>query len=465
MRTSRLLHVLLLAAATTCLACGAAATAHHPASSVASSSPAQTATPAGKAAQTPLPVGEKLFLRMPGNPSGRIAVLNAAGGAVERELPDGVPSPDWSTLYTIEPGGGTPAQTVIRAVDVAGGAPLRQQTIDGAYALPAAELDGTPGGLSSNGRWLALVDASADGYAAGRSQFVVLDSTFVMPPKRVSLDGIFWFDALSNDGASLYLIERSGPDGSLDYRVRRFDLAAGALDPTIVAEKGGPEQMRGLRITAVAAPDGDRLYSLYTNGPDGAFVHALTLSGRFAICIDLPNPSTPTPAAGSLAQEDRRLAWSLALSAGGTMLYAVNSASGQVVAVDLNNNAVRRAVTLSARPKRPGGPLQALWQWLAPAPAAAKQIMHGGAALSPDGQTLFAATNDGVLAIDTVTLQPRAHLLGGQAIAGLRLSPDGARLYALPADGSAVVVVDTARGSLLGRLQTSTQPDRIWQVR
>jgi hypothetical protein len=280
----------------------------------------------------------------------------------------------------------------------------------------------------------------------------------------VALDGTFWFDALSDDGSSLFLIERPGPDGSLDYRVRRYDLGAGVLDPRVVVEKGGPEQMRGTRISSVAAPAGDRLYSLYTNGPDGVFIHALTLSGPFAVCIDLPNPSAPTPTSAE-AQEGERLAWSLALSAGGSVLYAVNGASGQVVVIDLNSNAVRRSAMLSMSPHQAKGPLGGLLQRFAPAHAAAKQLMHGGAALSPDGQTLYAASGDGVLAIDTVTLKVRAHLLGGQAVAGLQLSPDGMRLYALPADGKGVPVLHAASGRLLTRLQTPAQVQRLWQVR
>ncbi|HLZ68679.1 MAG TPA: hypothetical protein VKV26_02100 [Dehalococcoidia bacterium] len=460
MRTSRLLHALLLAGGVACLACGAGAASRQ-------QSPSSPAAARGSSAGQPPPNGERVFVRVAGASAEQIAVIDAAGGAIERLLPDGVPAPDWSALYTVAPRGGASTQTIVQAIDPASGAVLRQQALDGDYALAATDLDGTPGGLSPSGRWLALTATSHGDYAARSSELAVVDTSFMTPPKLVALDGSFEFDALSDDGASLFLTERTRPDvnGSLDYRVRRFDLNAGALDPTIVVEKGGPEQMRGLRLTAVAAPNGDRLYSLYTNGPDGAFVHALTLSGRFAVCIDLPNPPGRGAAAGSPAQEDLLLAWSLALSPGGSLLYAVNSASGQVVTIDLNSNTVRRSVMLGAQPPRLRGPLEALLQWLAPAPAAAKQLMHGGAALSADGGTLFVATGNGVLAIDTGTLQPRGRILGGQAIVGLRLSPDGARLYALPADGNDLLVFAASSGGLLARLQTGGRPERIWQAR
>lgn len=455
------LVVLLLAVAAPALACGSGSS--HPAAGPATSPAAPSLVSSPAAAPV---AAQRLLVRVMGGSAGRIELLNAASGAVERELPDGVLSPDGTTLYTVDaPGAGT--QSVLRAVATDSGAALHEQALAGAYRLPVVESDGTPGGLSPNGRWLALEAAEPGGYGAAQSDLAVLDTSFAAPPRLVHLAGSFVFDALSDDGGSLFLIERTHPaqTGSLDYRVRRYDLAAGALDPTVVVEKGGPEEMRGLRLTAVAAPGGDALYSLYTNGPDGAFVHALSLSGRFAVCIDLPNPPAPTPAAGSEAQEDLRLAWSLALTPDGRTLYAANSASGQVVTMDLNQYVVRRSAMLSLAPSHPSGPLAKVMHWLAPAPAEAKQIMHGGAALSADGETLYLARADGVLAVATGTLQPRGHLLDGQPIAGLSRDPGGARLYALPANRDELAVLDLRIGRTLAPLPVDAQPQRILALR
>ncbi len=454
MHPRRLLFALLLAGALPALACGGARRRPAPTASQAAGSPAAPAA------------GGRLFVRVAA-PASRLAVLDAASGALVRELPDGALSPDGTVLYTVDsPAAG--GQSLVRAIATDSGATLHEQALDGAYRLPAVELDGTPGGLSPDGRWLALVAGAPGSYDAGQSDLSVLDTRFATPPRLAHLAGSFSFDALGDDGASLFLIERTHPgqNGSLDYRVRRYDLAAGALDPTVVVEKGGPEEMRGLRLTAVAAPGGDALYSLYTNGPDGAFVHALSLSGRFAVCIDLPNPPMPTPAAGSEAAEDLRLAWSLALTPDGRTLYAANSASGQIVVIDLNQYSVRRSAMLSLAPHGSRAPLAKLTRWLAPARAEAKQIMHGGAALSADGGTLYVGGASGVLAVDTGTLQPRGRLLAGQPIAGLRLDPDGSVLYALPAaDRNEVAVLDLRGGRALAPLKLNAQPQRIWTVR
>ncbi|HZQ35140.1 MAG TPA: hypothetical protein VFD32_04350 [Dehalococcoidia bacterium] len=463
MHPRRLLFALLLAGALPAFSCGGGATQRPAAPSAAQVSVSPTAplasTPAASTA------GGRLFVRVASSPAGRIDVLDAASGAVVRELPDGVLSPDGETLFTVDSSG---TQSVVRAIATDSGATLHEQALAGGYRLPVVELDGTPGGLSPNGRWLALVAAATDSYSAQQSDLAVLDARFATPLRLVHLAGSFTFDALSDDGASLFLIERTHPEqtGSLDYRVRRYDLAAGALDPTVVVEKGGPEEMRGLRLTAVAAPGGDALYSLYTNGADGAFVHALSLSGRFAVCIDLPNPPAPTPAAGSEAQEDLRLAWSLALTTDGRTLYAANSASGQIVVIDLNQYSVRRSAMLSLAPRRPDGPLAQLVHWLAPVRAQAKQVMHGGAALSADGGTLYVAGAGGVLAVDTGTLRVRGRLLAGRPIAGLRLSADGSVLYALPAgDRNEIAVLDLPAGRTLTPLRLDAQPQRIWAVR
>src|SRR5439155_233943 len=85
--------------------------------------------------------------------------------------------------------------------------PVQQSAAPAADALPAVGLDGTPGGMSPDGGWLALQAAPTQQAGKMQSQLVVLDTTFKKPPTQVTLDGDFWFDAISNNGNALYLLE------------------------------------------------------------------------------------------------------------------------------------------------------------------------------------------------------------------------------------------------------------------
>ena len=140
----------------------------------------------------------------------RLTIIDSVSGARERDLPPGVTSPDWSTLYVAEQKDG---KTTLRALDLATGQTLRATTIDGAYSLPMITPDSVMGGLSPNGRWLALTA----GAGRKQTQFVVLDTAFKQPPRQVALEGHFLFDGLNNGGTSLFLTESLGDDPAAKY--------------------------------------------------------------------------------------------------------------------------------------------------------------------------------------------------------------------------------------------------------
>src|SRR3954453_11606438 len=123
--------------------------------------------------------------------SERLAIIDGNSGVRERDLPPGVISPDWSTLYAAEQSDG---KTRVRALDIDTGQMLREATIDGSFGLPMITPDSVMGGLSPDGHWLALT-ADAD---RQQTQFVVLDTAFKQPPKPVALEGYFLFDGLNN---------------------------------------------------------------------------------------------------------------------------------------------------------------------------------------------------------------------------------------------------------------------------
>ncbi len=274
------------------VACGTATptTAPLPAPTVApTAAPAQPAAIPTTAA-APKAMGDRLYVR-DGNgvPANRLSVIDAGSGTRVQDLPLGVPSPDWSTLYVTERG---IEQTTVRALEPQTGQALRETTITGRFALPEEGSAGTPRGLSPNGRWLTLARGLT--YAATTtSHLAVIDTAFAQPPKYVNLDGDFSFDALSNDGASLYLIETLPPTGTatpgLGYKVRLYDMRTATLQPGVIVDKTAIAQtMSGTRQSSMVSPDGQWVYSLYLNQAKGPFIHMLNLNGRFSVCIFLP---------------------------------------------------------------------------------------------------------------------------------------------------------------------------------
>lgn len=349
-----------------------------------------------------------------GSPASPLRLYEAGTGSVVRELPMGTPSPDWSRLYTVSTG---PGQSTLTAIDTQTGAALRRMPIGARYRLPTANFRGDPGGLSPDGRWLVL-----QRQGGGTSDFLVIDTSMNGAGREVSLRGDFTFDGISNDAGNLFLIESLAVTDPGRYRVRRYDLRAGALDPRIVIDKreAASAAMSGVRIAGVFSPDGGWQFSLYDSASTGAFIHALNLTGNFAWCIDLPGPKSDRAA---------QRQWGLAAAPDGRTLYAVNPALG-----------------LAAEIRLAGGPLD-LTRTASFPPLAGKTTMpFGAAALSRDRRTLYASAGQGLVAIDVASLSLRDRILKDARVATLVSSPDGAWLYASSPDGPAVWQVDPLSG-------------------
>ncbi len=352
--------------------------------------------------------GDRLFVR-DGTDGGGISILDVASGKRERVLPLGVPAPDWSALYTVDRAGG---KTTVRALNVKTGQPLRETILDGLYDLPKPGLDG-PAGLSPNGRWLALHQATAL-----QSRFVILDTSFRESPKRVELNSNFYFDALDDYGTRLFLIEVPSPQQPTQYQVRAYDLNRGTLQAQPVVDKTAARPiMQGTRTSSVASRNGQWLYTLYLNPAKGPFIHALNVGQNFAQCIFLPRPERGGADFG----------WSMALTPDGTRLFAANGLTRSVVEIDASNQTVRRKATL---PGTSAGrnPLEQLADVLARR-AEAKRLPGGGLALAPDGGTLFLTDETGLLAVNTADFSLRGRYLAGATLASVAVSPDGGRVY------------------------------------
>ncbi|HEY8759433.1 MAG TPA: hypothetical protein VIP52_00825 [Candidatus Dormibacteraeota bacterium] len=355
-------------------------------------------------------------------------------------LPGGFLAADGSRLFSS--GGqvfggsaGSTGVTVLNAYDTRSGAIARQLRLAGAWSW-----DG--GGTSPDGRWVVLT---------GSRGFLVVDTTLGQQ-LPVNLDGRFSFDALSNDGQQLFLIETLAGSG---YQVRLYDMFAKALRPEAVAIKGpGVEAMSGFKITAVADPDGHMLYSLYGRD-DGnpPFVHALDLQNAVSYCIDLP----ALPAMSLSYLNADAAGWALSLDWSHRTLYA-SSPRGEVVAIDTDQNAVTRSAALAA--PAPAGLLPPFI-----VNAAAKEFdgTPAASALDPTGRWLYVAWDTGFLPVDTRNLRPAALRDSGDHLSSLAVSPDGRHLFGVSLP-NALADLDPQTGRRKATIGGLTAPLRILRL-
>jgi hypothetical protein len=346
---------------------------------------------------------------------------------VVRELPIGTPASDWSRYYVVTQLTGS-AQ--LKAINPASGQTIAQTTIPGGYALPNIAFQGPTAGLSPNGQWLALTQTGS------ATNFLVGGSSLTDPFKSIHLKGDFLFDALSNDGKSLYLIQKMKDPNH--YQVRLYNVAAGELAPGAVVDKREPnEPMNGIRGDSVADPGGNYVYTVYIREA-GPFIHALPLDEPIAWCVDLP----PSTHANDI---ERQFHWALALSHDGR-IYAVN-ASLKTVAVVMPGQppTIVRTSSVALLPPplagegRGGGLVTN---------ADAKGPRIGGAALSPDGRTLYSFGDTGVVAIDTATLKVRTRYLDPWLPDTMRLSSDGKWLYVAESSENYLWQIDPVTGAV-----------------
>jgi hypothetical protein len=165
------------------------------------------------------------------------------------------------------------------------GGPLRRRTLSGSLSIPAVAYDGSPSGLSADGRTLVLISPRTR-FPRKRTTFAIVDARRLAVRRLVHLKGDFSFDALSQDGRVMYLIQYSARDFS-NYAVRAYDLRARRLfSAPVVDPREAGEPMTGAPVTRVASADGRWAYTLYDSA-EHPFIHALDTARRTAVCIDL----------------------------------------------------------------------------------------------------------------------------------------------------------------------------------
>jgi hypothetical protein len=390
--------------------------------------------PAGSAA------GGDYMLYEATSQTSQIAVIDSRTHAILRHLPLGTPSPDWRHLYAVN------GDTLVD-LDPETGATLHSIRLAGNYRLPPATLSGMPGGLSQDGRWLTLESVDPATAVPTATHLLVIDTSYATAVRRIDLDGFFSFDAVSNDGKRVYLIEYVSPTV---YHVRMYDLGARQLDPNIVFDKGdGSEAMTGLRLSGIPSPDGHWLYSVYVREGMSPFIHALSLDGPLAFCIDLPG--------GGYSSDANAFRWSIAMPASGARLFATNAANGVASELNVTSDSMpglARSVQIGSGGSVAGGFVHV---------AQAKELGANAAVITPDGQTMVTAGSTGIVWIDTKGLRAGTRLLDGWNVASLALSADGKYLWAL-SDGGKIAEVKMASREVATTFDAEAYPLALMRV-
>ena len=384
--------------------------------------------------------GDKLYQAMTSGHTQFISVIDSKSHAQERRLPLGVPSSDWQHLYSLD-------STVLVDTDPATGRTRAQLDLKHAYRMPSATASGMPGGLSQNSSWLVVENYDQAGESLPTaSHFLVVKTAAMQIAARIDLDGFFDFDAISNDGKRLYLIQYLN---GRQYYVRDYDIGARTLDPHPVVDKNdGSDAMTGIRLSGVAPTGGGWLFSVYVRDHSNPFVHALSLDNTLAFCLDLRG--------GGYADDGTAMQWAIAMSPSGADIYAVNQASGDVAHIGLSDGTPRivRAERLG-QPAAVAGLIKT---------AQAKEVGGNAAVVSTDGKTVAVGGSSGVVWIDAQNLKVRERALSSWQIASLGLSPDGATLYAV-GEGGRVAVITMATASVATMFDLSGgQPMALMRV-
>jgi sugar lactone lactonase YvrE len=341
-----------------------------------------------------------------------LADAEASTGNVLFDEPAAVASPDRSLVYATADDG------VIRVLDAVSG--------DVVDSLPAPA--GTVPIAASQGGLVALITEGTAAYPQtpeGRSSTPVdIVATDGGSEQHLDLDGNFEPEAFSSDGKSLFLIEYLPAAAPDHYRVMELDLATQQISRIASPDKVPPATMQGTRLQQVWAPDQSVLYTLYTNQVSSSapltFVHVLNLDGKWAHCIDLPEPF------GS----SRPNAKALAGSADGNHLYVTDADAHRIATISTQRFAVDTTTELAL-----------------PTPGVAESA---SASLALDG-SLFVSGGNQIAVINTDSMIAGPTWESDSLILGSRVSADGTILYV--ATGNAIQGRDPRTGTPLGAIQ------------
>ncbi|HEY8657011.1 MAG TPA: hypothetical protein VIN34_09795 [Candidatus Limnocylindria bacterium] len=431
---------------------------------VAAPRPSATPVATPGMSETPRPTNastDVIYLRLNGGPSATILAIDARTGQTLRTMRDGAVTADGAAVYWQESVGGT--TTAIHLTDLASGRELRSFTVEGDLRPAGDPASFSPlagdGRLTGDGHHLALMNTpyKLDGDWVTKLVVVNTETGAIESSAEFRGQRTYGFVTFAPDGRSLFL-EQYG-DGAT--RTRAFDIASG----TLVDPSGEGLVTTGFRTAAVLSADRRWLFRLDAGSPttnctstDGP---ACTPNSRppYLVALDLATrraTQLTLPAAQASGEFEQYMLWSLAIAPDGSTLYAANPALGVIDEIDARTMSLRRTAAISVA--RRGGDLLTTVGQLFFGIADAKRYLIGGATLSPDGRTLYAAARDGLAVIDTASLGARTVWQKAHQFDTLRLSSDGRRLYAMDNSAGRLVMIDASTGASFGEVKLQYVP-------
>jgi hypothetical protein len=303
-------------------------------------------------------------------------------------------------------------------LDPATGAELARRTVPGVYTVRT---------VSEDGAMVALTppqNPEFDTYhpAAKDPTPMVIVRRDDPEPQVLSVPGNVEPEAFSLSGDALFVIDFVPPLAPERYRVARLDLKANTVDEVWSKEDELQAPMRGTARAQTVAPDGRRLYTLYTRDatadePAEAFVHVLDLDAERASCVDLP-PEFASDPLGAVA-----------VTPSGSRLYVYSPNTSALAELDTTTLEIARTATVpppvgvAAAATRATATESTLYVSVADhiAPVALDQLTPGEWTVAPgeisgiepasDGNQLYVVLVDRVLVVDPRTFVPRREVV------------------------------------------------------
>lgn len=252
-----------------------------------------------------------------------ITALSPDTGAVRFMKTPAIATRDWSRLYSTQ---STSTETLLTTSDARTGHAIATRRLARNLGVRAVSDDGSAVVLTEN----AVTGANPYEPTARAST----NLTVVRPgqkPRSYLVEGNVEPEAFSLSNRSLFVIEYTPPNAPDRYRVARIDLTNHHATVKAHAVRSNEDElqepMRGTARAQTMAPDGRRLYTLYTRDatatePAEAFVHVLDLQRERATCVDLPPEFAASPVGA------------VAVSPSGTRLYVVAPATAALAEID-----------------------------------------------------------------------------------------------------------------------------------
>ena len=269
---------------------------------------------------------------------GTVSLVDTSDGSTRFRVDDAVVSRDRSSPFRTVDGVGS---THIESRDAANGDVTGLTTVAGDLAIRA---------VSPRAGAIALMEERADGLALYEPiprdvTSITVAYTDERPSQEFSLPGNYEVETFSYDESVLYLLEFQPPTDPEYYLVRELNLATGEVEGVKTPQVELRPEMRGVARSQQVAPDGRRLFTLYsipsgdepvhdvTTSVDSerwAFVHVLDLEQGIDFCIFLPTPM------GEAAEASV----GLGLSPDGSTLWVVDPSTSLVARIDTTDLAI-----------------------------------------------------------------------------------------------------------------------------